>query len=608
MIFWHPQQGGWFSGQQSIVLHEVIKMRTHTCGELNKENIETEATLCGWMHSRRDHGGVIFIDLRDRYGKTQIVFNPDCQYFSEADKARREDVIKVKGKVRARGQDLINPKLKTGEIELVAEELEILSKSETPPLEIDDNKVANEDMRMEYRYLDLRRPEMQKNLKARHDFITAIREYLNNNKFLEIETPMLVKSTPEGARDYVVPSRVNKGNFYALPQSPQLYKQILMISGCDRYYQLAKCLRDEDLRADRQPEHTQLDFEMSFTSQEEIHSVVEGMIKHAFKKAFEIDIETPFTVIPYKEAMDKYGSDKPDIRYDLFLSDVSDIVKESDFGVFKEVVEKGGIVKGINAPSNFGRKELDNYINFAQTNGAKGLAWMRVNENKELESNIAKYFSEDIKRKLVERMDPKPESVLMFVADKKNIANSVLDRIRRKLASDLNLIDPKTYKFCWVNDFPLFSWDEDEQRWAPEHHIFSMPKKEYVDKMEENPEVVLGDLWDLTLNGWEMASGSIRVSNPDIQKRLFNIIGLSEEEAENKFGFLLKAYKYGGPVHGGMGIGIARFLALALGYDDIREVITFPKNKNAQCPMDGSPSEISGNQLKELGLEIKKNI
>ena len=400
----------------------------------------------------------------------------------------------------------------------------MLNKSDTPPIEIDDEKPANDDLRLEYRYLDLRRPSMQRNLTFRHKVMLSARKYLDSINFVEVDTPMLVKSTPEGARDYVVPSRVNPGRFYALPQSPQLYKQILMIAGCDNYFQIPKCLRDEDLRADRQPEHTQIDFEMSFVEQKDIHKMVEGLFKTIFKECLNIDIKTPFPVYSYKDAMTKYGTDKPDIRYDLFLTDVSDIVKNGDFGVFKEIVESGGVVKVINPQKNFGRKELDNYIKFAQENGAKGMAWMRVTKDMKLDSNIAKYFSEDIKKKLIEKIKPKPESVLMFISDKKKLVNFALDRLRQKLAADLKLYDEGEFKFCWVNDVPLFSWNEDRQRWDPEHHMFSMPKQEFIKTMEKDPGPVLGDLWDVCLNGWELGSGSIRISNPEVQKKVMKII------------------------------------------------------------------------------------
>ncbi len=579
--------------------------RTHTNNELRKDDVSSTVTLSGWVNTRRDHGGIIFIDLRDRFGLTQIVFDPEFnkEMFAVAEDLRREDVITVTGEVRARGEGLTNPNLATGEIEVFVSELKIHAKSDVPPIEIDDRKVAGEDMRMQYRYLDLRRPEMQRNLLFRSDVVISVRNFMKEWGFVDIETPLLVKSTPEGARDYVVPSRVNPGEFYALPQSPQLYKQILMVSGCDRYYQLPRCLRDEDLRADRQPEHTQVDFEMSFVSQEDIRHFVEQLFVRIFKENMGMELQTPFPIFSYNESMDKYGTDKPDIRYELFLKDVSQIVKDSEFGVFKDVVESGGVVKCINPPQNFGRKDIDNYISFCQENGAKGMAWMRFGENG-LESNIAKYFPEDVKKKLVDAVNPEKDSVLMFIADKPEQANYVLDRLRRKLAADMELYDPKKFAFCWVNDFRLFAYNEDEERWEPEHHMFSMPKQEFIETMEENPAAVLGDLWDLALNGVELGSGSIRISNPEVQRKVMNIIGMTDAEAEEKFGFLLKAYKYGGPVHGGMGIGLDRTVALMLGYADIREVIAFPKNKNAQCPMDGSPSPIDEKQLKELSIAL----
>lgn len=580
-------------------------MRTHTCGELRKEQIDTTVTLTGWMQSRRDHGGVIFVDLRDRYGKTQVVFNPEFKEFSKAESVRREDVLLITGKVRARGKGLENPKLATGDIEVVAESLEILGKSETPPIEIEDSKVANDDVRLKFRYLDLRRPVMQKNMVFRHNVIHSARNYFHDNGFLEIDTPILVKSTPEGARDYVVPSRVHKGKFYALPQSPQLYKQLLMVSGVDKYFQVAKCLRDEDLRADRQPEHSQFDFEISFATQEDIRKLVEGLFGKILKETLNKDLKTPFKVFSYKEAMERFASDKPDIRYSLELTDVTDIAAKSDFGVFKTVIENGGVVKALNPEKDFGRKELDGYVRFAQENGAKGMAWMRVTPDG-LDSNIAKYFSADVQKELLARVNAKPGSSLMFIADEPKKAHFTLDKLRRKLADDLKLYNPDDLAFCWVNDYPLFSWNAEDNRWEPEHHMFSMPKQEFIATMEEKPGEVLGDLWDLVLNGVELASGSIRISNPDIQRKVMNIIGMSDAEAEAKFGFLLEAYKYGGPVHGGMGVGLDRTVAILLGYSDIREVIAFPKNKAAECPMDGSPGDIDALQWKELGLELKK--
>ncbi|MCF7861741.1 aspartate--tRNA ligase [Candidatus Woesearchaeota archaeon] len=578
--------------------------RTHTCNDLRVGDIDSEVCLNGWVQNRRDHGGIIFIDLRDRFGLTQIVFDPktDSNAHGLAESLRREDVLEIRGKVRHRGEGLENPKLDTGKIEIITSELNILNKAETPPLEIEDRVEAGEEMRLRYRYLDLRRPVMQKNLLLRHNVMQAARKHFNSNGFIEIQTPMLVKSTPEGARDYVVPSRVNPGDFYALPQSPQLYKQILMISGVDRYYQFPICLRDEDLRQDRQPEHTQMDFEMSFVESDDIRNFVEGLYKSIFKDVLDVDV-SDFPIFDYKDAMDKYGTDKPDIRYELFLSDVTDIVVDSDFGVFKSVAENGGIIKCINPKKNFGRKEIDAYIEFCQRVGAKGMAWMRVTDNG-LESNIAKYFKEDIQKRILERTGAKPGSILMFIADKPKNTNAVLSRLRQKLADDMGMIDNNVFRFCWVKDFPLFAWNEEENRWEPEHHMFSNPKPEFIDDFEKRPGEVIGDLWDLVLNGTELGSGSIRVNVPSVQERIMNLIGINKEDADMKFGFLLEAYKYGGPPHGGMGLGLDRTVALMAGTSDIREVIAFPKNKSAQCPMDSCPSRVDDNQLKELNIKL----
>ncbi|MBT3304709.1 aspartate--tRNA ligase [Candidatus Woesearchaeota archaeon] len=579
-------------------------MRTHKNNELKKENIGDKVNLVGWVHTRRDHGGIIFVDLRDRYGLTQVVFDPEFNstVMEAAESLRREFCIEIKGEVRARKEGMTNKKLPTGEVEVFADTLNIINKSAVPPIEVDDRVEAGEELRLKYRYLDLRRPLMQKRLLSRHKIISAARDFFNKNDFLEITTPMLVKSTPEGARDYVVPSRVNAGGFYALPQSPQLYKQILMISGCDRYYQTAICLRDEDLRADRQPEHMQLDLEMSFVTSDDIRNMVEKLFKHIFKEVLNKEI-TEFKVFSYKESMEKYGNDKPDIRFDLFLTEVTDIVIKSDFGVFKDIKAAGGIVKCINPQKELGRKEIDAYIDFCQKSGAKGMAWMRVTENG-LESNIAKYFSEDVQKELIAKVGAKPGSILMFIADKEKKCNDILSRLRNKLAEDLELYNKDDFKFCWVKDFPLFAWNEEDKRWEPEHHMFSMPNPEFVDNFETCPEKVKGDLWDLVLNGTELGSGSIRVTNPEVQKRVMKFIGLSEEEAQTKFGFLLNAYNYGAPSHGGMGLGADRLIALMNGTNDIREVIAFPKNKAAECPMDESPSPIEDKQLKDLHIEL----
>ncbi len=580
--------------------------RTHNCGALTKKELGQEVGVCGWCQTRRDHGGVIFIDLRDRYGITQIVFNPDQKkIFKLADSLRREDVIKIKGKVRARPKGMENKNISTGEIEIVVSELKVLNKAKTPPLEVEDRVEANEEMRLKYRYLDLRRPIMQKRLLFRHKLVQAAKEFLNQNNFMEIETPLLVKSTPEGARDYLVPSRVNPGQFYALPQSPQLYKQMLMVAGFDRYYQIARCLRDEDLRQDRQPEHTQIDVEMSFMTAEEIREMMERLYNHIFKQVLGVKLKK-FPILTYQESMDKYGTDKPDIRFDLFLKEVTEIVAESDFQVFKNIKEKGGIVKCINPEKEMSRKEIETYIDFCQENGAKGMAWMRVDKKGEkLESNIAKYFNEKVQKELIKLTEAKPGSTLMFIADKPEKCNEIISKLRNKLGKDLQLYESKEFAFCWITDFPLFHYNEEKQGWDPEHHMFTMPKPEFVDNFEKEPGKVLGDLWDLTLNGIELGSGSIRISVPELQERVMKLIGLSKKEAEQKFGFLLEAYEYGGPPHGGMGLGLDRLCALMQGFNDIREVIAFPKNKAAQCPMDESPSPVSEKQLKELHLKLE---
>ena len=580
-----------------------LMKRTHNCWQLTGKDAGKEVVLMGWVSTRRDHGGVIFIDLRDREGITQVVFNPefDKETHAKAGGLRREDVIGVMGKVKKRKDGMTNPNLKTGEIEVFITELDIITKSETPPIEIDDRKVASDDVRMKYRFLDLRRPQMQRNLRVRHNASMAARWFFDKEGFLEVETPVLVRATPEGARDYIVPSRVNPGKFYALPQSPQLYKQILMISGVDKYFQMARCMRDEDLRADRQPEHTQMDLEMSFCDEKDIMEFVEELYKHIFKKVLDTELDK-FPVFSFKESMDKYGTDKPDIRFGLELTEVTSIVVKSDFGVFKEVAKNGGMVKCINPPKDFPRKEVDELISFTQEIGSKGMAWMRVTE-KGLESNIAKYFSEDVQKELIKATGAKPGSMLMFIADKENKANEILSKLRIELAKKMELIKDTEFKFCWVVDFPLFDFDEDSQTWKPAHHMFSMPKKECLEYLEKDPGKVIANLFDVVLNGVELGSGSMRIHDPKIQERVMKVIGLSHEEAYKKFGFLLDAYKYGAPMHGGMGLGFDRMVALMVGTNDIREVIAFPKNKSAECPMDGSPNEVDKEQLKELHIK-----
>lgn len=582
--------------------------RTNTCGELGKKEIKREVCLAGWVQSSRDHGGIIFVDLRDKYGLTQVVFDPkhNKKFHEEAQKLRREDVIAIKGKIRARGEGLENKNLKTGEIEVLVDEFEILSKAETPPIEIEDRADASEDLRLKYRFLDLRRPKMQKHLQIRHNAAQAAREYLNKNSFMEIETPILVRATPEGARDYIVPSRVNPGKFYALPQSPQLYKQILMVSGCDRYYQFARCLRDEDLRQDRQPEHTQIDVEMSFVNAEDVLDMIEGLYKHMMKKVLNIEIKYDFPKISHKDAMEKYGCDKPDLRFALELVDVTEIVKKSDFEVFKKA-EK---IKCINPQDKFSRNEIDDLINYAISIGSKGLAWMRVTE-KDLESNIVKFFNSEIQKKLIEKTKAKKGSILFFIADKEKNANSIMSKLRVEIARRLNLINEKEFKFCWIVDFPLFEWNEEHGKWDASHHIFTAPKKEHIHLLEKEPGKVYADLYDLVLNGVELGSGSIRETNPETQQKVMKVIGIKKEEAIKRFGFLMEAFRYGTPPHGGIGLGFDRIVALMCGYNDIREVIAFPKNKDAECPMDGSPSEVDDAQLKELHIKsdlVKKKI
>lgn len=573
--------------------------RTHTCGELAEKEAGKKVLLDGWCHSRRDHGGVIFVDLRDRYGLTQIVFDPEFskETHKRAAGLRREDCIRVSGVVKKRKKGMENPKLKTGAVEVFIENLEILNKSETPPIEVDDRVEANEEHRLKYRFLDLRRPKMQRHLSIRHQAAQAAREYLDKNNFLEIETPMLVRATPEGARDYIVPSRVNPGKFYALPQSPQLYKQILMVSGFDRYYQLARCLRDEDLRSDRQPEHTQIDLEMSFVDEEDIMEMVEGLYKHILKRVSGREIKEKFPRLTYAESVGRFGSDKPDLRFGLEIIDVTGIAKKSDFNIFKEAE----CVKCLAPEKDFTRKELDEITDFATKEGAKGLAWLKISDN--VEGSIAKFINEDLQKKLLHATKAKKGSTLLFIADKEKMVNVVLGKLRAKLGRDIGLIKEGEFKFCWVYDFPLFEWNEDEEKWEPCHHIFTSPKDEHLKFLEKDPGKVYGKLFDIVLNGVEMGSGSVRIVKREVQERVMKVIGIDEEQAENKFGFLLNAFKYGAPPHGGMGLGFDRLVAMLCGYNDIREVIAFPKNKEAQCPMDGSPSDVPEASLKELHIK-----
>ena len=581
-------------------------LRTHNCGELTDKDLHKKTVLCGWVQTRRDHGGVIFVDLRDRYGITQVVFDPshNKETHKSAEHIGREWVLKVSGQVRPRKDGMENLRMHTGKIEIIAEGLEILSRAQTPPFEIENDAVISEDLRLKYRYLDLRRTNIQKHFLIRHKAYQAVREYLSSEGFLEVETPMLVKSTPEGARDYIVPSRINLGKVYALPQSPQLYKQILMVAGFDRYFQIARCLRDEDLRADRQPEFTQIDLEMSFVEEEDIYSLTEGLMKNIFKQCIGVDLKTPFQRITHNEAIERFGSDKPDLRFGLEMKDVTSEVRDSEFSIFKNAISTGAIVKCLIVNSaEFTRNEIDSLIEFAKQNGAKGLAWMKVEDGK-LESNIAKYFSDKVQMDIMKKTSAKEGNILLFAADAPEKANAFLSALRKHIAEKKNLIPQGGYNFLWVTDFPLFVWNSDDDRIEAAHHLFTMPASKDLHLLEKEPLKVRARSYDLTLNGVEIASGSIRNHDPELQKKVFKIVNISEAEANEKFGFLLEAFKYGAPPHGGIAPGFDRLVALMSGFNDIREVIAFPKNKNAENPMDGSPSDIIPQQLKELGLKL----
>lgn len=582
-------------------------LRTHTCGELNKTFAGKEATLCGWVQTRRDHGGVIFIDLRDRYGITQIVFDPthNKEVHKTAEHTGREWVLQAKGHIRLRPEGMANPKMQTGEIELLADNLNILNKADTPPIEIEDETEAKEDVRLKYRYLDLRRPIMQKRLLVRHKSAQAMREYLSSQNFIEIETPILQRTTPGGARVFKVPSRIHPGKFFALPESPQIYKQLLMVAGFDRYFQLAKCMRDEELRADRQPEFTQIDLEMSFVDEKDVQTIVEGMVKHIFKKALNIDLKTPFPRMTFHDAINKYGSDKPDLRFGLEFTDVSEIVKHSDFGVFKSIVDKKGKIYCLNAKKAgiFTRTEIEELIEISKTYGLPGLAWMKVNEKGELESSVVKYFSKEVQEKLTANAQAKPGDLLLFAAGEWEKAANALGYVRLHLGKKLNLIKEE-FNFLWVVDALAFEWNEDINSWQARHHIFTHPKEEDIDKLETAPGEVRAKAYDLVLNGWEVGGGSIRIHRKDVQTRVLQVIGLNYEDAEKRFDFLLNAFRYGAPPHGGIAIGLDRLAAIMNGVMDIREGIAFPRNKARENPMDGSPQDWTPEFLKELYMKM----
>lgn len=578
-------------------------------GTLTKNDIGKEVKLAGWVLRRRDHGGVIFVDLRDRTGFAQIVFNPQVneEAHNKAQDLRSEYVISVEGKVRARSEEMINPKIPTGEIEVMVEKLELLNTSETPPFMLEDDIDTNEEIRLKYRYLDLRRPKIFNNLYYRFLITNAFRKHLSENGFIDVETPILNKSTPEGARDFLVPSRLSAGDFYALPQSPQIFKQILMISGFDRYYQIAKCFRDEDLRADRQPEFTQVDIETSFLSTDEFLSIMEKVIADIVKDVYNIDLPLPLPRLSYKEAMENYGSDKPDTRFDLKLINVEDAVRGCDFAVFKNALDNKFIIRCLNAKGGekLSRKDIDDFTKYVGIFGAKGLAWMRVTENG-LESNIVKFFSKENQNKILETTKAEKGDLLFFVADTPKITFDALGNLRLKVAEKLNLIDKEKLNFLWVVEFPLFEYDYKEKRISATHHPFTAPVPEDVAILENETLKVRSDTYDLVLNGNEIGGGGQRIYDSSVQAKIFNLLGISEEKAKERFGFLLDALKYGAPPMCGMAFGIDRVVMLLQKQDSIREVIAFPKTQKGQCLMSGCPSTVDEEQLEELNLKVEE--
>jgi aspartyl-tRNA synthetase len=584
-------------------------LRTHTCGQLRPEHVGTEVTICGWVDTNRDQGGIVFIDLRDRYGKTQVVFDPEGgpEVLAQASKLRTEDVVRVTGKVAQRPEGTTNPKLGTGAIELRAKKVELLNKCNNAPFFPTAMELPGEDLRLTYRYLDLRRPEMQQTLKLRNDIILEMRNYFGENDFLDVETPILGRSTPEGARDYLVPSRVHNGMFYALPQSPQLYKQILMMAGYDRYVQVARCFRDEDLRADRQPEFTQLDLEMSFVTQDDVMGVIDGLMQRMAKKFLNLDLQLPLPRMTWDEAMERFGHDAPDLRYGCELIDCTDIAATVDFRVFRETADSGKKVRGINAPgaaSVYSRKLIDELTEFVKQFEAKGLAWFRVEPDGKLWSPVSKNFTEEQLAKFAERMQAKPGDLLFFVADTWAVSCKALHNLRKRIGVDLKLYDPKAMNFSWIVEFPMFEYDQEEKRWNSMHHPFTAPRPQDVPMLDTDPGKARAVAYDLVINGSEAGGGTIRIHDGATQSKVFELLGIDAETAKNRFGFLLDALQMGAPPHGGIALGIDRVVMLFGNLDSIREVIAFPKTQKATDLMTGAPNLVEQKQLRELGIKV----